>query len=113
MEDEYIEKDPHSGKYKRWLTHYAKVGPHYGGRIHREKSKVRHTSVGSPTSPRWVPNLKEECIEKNLRPCIHVRGLTLYAKVGPQNKGRVLYTEKNTRINCLAYTFMGPLFSHR
>jgi hypothetical protein len=41
-EEEYIEINPRSVIYERWLSIYAKVGPRNGRRIHREKSMVRH-----------------------------------------------------------------------
>jgi hypothetical protein len=88
MEEEYIEKNPLPGIHVHRLTLYAKMGPrNHGGRIHEE-----YTSMGSHSMQRWVHEMEEEYIEKNLRPYVHdIRGLTLNAKVGTRN-GRRIHT---------------------
>jgi hypothetical protein len=84
-----------SGIHEHGLTLYAKVGARNGRRKHREKSTVRHTSVGSPSTLKWVSKMEEEYIEKNPWSGIYKHWLSLYAKSGLQN-GRRIHREKST-----------------
>jgi hypothetical protein len=88
---EYIEKNPHSDIYERWLTLYAKVDVEKNTGTHGPA----YTTMGSPSTQRSIPKPEEEYLEKNPLSDIYEHGLTLYAKVGPQPGGRI-HREKST-----------------
>ncbi len=87
MEEEYTEKKS-TVRHIQALAHPLCKGgsPKWRKNIEKKIHCPVYTSMGSPSTPRWVPEIEEEYIEKNPRSGIYKRWLTLYAKLGPQNR---------------------------